>query len=428
MVCGVDVLKNRSEFMVFFGGNVYGCGNIGDDAVAAGVVEAIKANNEQQFTLSYESHEGLPLPFMDGSNTILDCYDFSSFTETLNAVEMLIIGGGTMIGDELTLGFPLEHLARRVAYAKWMGKKVMFAGVGANRLRTEAGRRIARGLLKLADCVSVRDEASLNVCCELYPQNAAHYRCDADPAFLLGATPTARSAKIKASFAGRGRVIGVNVLNEAWGHLRGYKEAIAGACDVLHEKYGFATVFFCNEVRRDDYFDLMANLETASLMKSPYKVLYPDYLTPGEMMDVIGGFDAVLSLRMHALIFAAVMGVPFCGISRVDKMDNFFAQFGMNPCGQIETVTADQILKTMDVLLSEWPAKKVSEKVDDLRKRARGIGTAILQLAEEPTPRQKQFTPELLPYLEGVSLNQIRWERLKKGELTPYKLIQKVLR
>lgn len=398
---------------LIIGGNIYGCGNIGDDAVLAGILREIRRAIPDA-VLCIEAHRGRALPFVRESCEWVDCYDRSAVFAKIRECDIYVVGGGTMIGDELTLQFPLEHLAARVSYAKWHGKKVMFAGVGANRLCKPRGERIARGLLQLADAVSVRDIPSLQVCRELCPERADQFKCDADPAYLLEATPTDRTRFVKNSFCGERKIIGVNVLNEAWGHLDGYKKAIATVCDRLHDEKGIETVFFCNEVRAESYYDLMANLETAAWMQRPHRVLYPHYLSPGEMLDVIGTFDVVLSLRMHALIFAAMQGVPFAGISRIDKVNNFFDQFGQAPVGSVDDASADQIFEGVESAMACWPELQfqVAAVVADLKKRSQGIGTSIAHLVEAPVPEPKSYARELLPYLEDVPLWKIRRERL----------------
>lgn len=403
---------------IIIGGNIYGCGNIGDDAVLAGILQEVKRTIPDS-ALCIETHKGQPLPFVKESCEWVDCYDRTAVFAKIRKCDVYIVGGGTMIGDELSLRFPLEHLAVRVAYAKWLGKRVLFAGVGANRLKTAQGRRLATGLVKLADLMSCRDEASAAVCRDLCPERTDHIRTHADPAYLLAPERTERTERMGASFAKRGPILGINVLNEAWGQSKGYKQAIAGACDILHRKHGLFPVFFCNEIRTDAYFDFMANVETAAKVSGPHRILYPEYLTPSEMMDLIRRFDAVLSLRMHGLIFAAVAGVPFAGISRVDKVDNFMGQFGLKACGSIENVTAEAIVAAVESALADRERLKprMAAELAMLRKRAHGIGDALAEWLGKTVESRPRFAHELLPYMEGTPLWRIRVERWRQGDI-----------
>jgi polysaccharide pyruvyl transferase WcaK-like protein len=403
---------------IIIGGNIYECGNIGDDAVLAGILQEVKRTIPDS-ALCIETHKGQPLPFVKESCEWVDCYDRTAVFAKIRKCDVYVVGGGTMIGDELSLRFPLEHLAVRVAYAKWLGKRVLFAGVGANRLKTAQGRRLATGLVKLADLMSCRDEASAAVCRDLCPERTDHIRTHADPAYLLAPERTERTERMGASFAKRGPILGINVLNEAWGKLKDYKQAIAGACNILHRKHGLFPVFFCNEIRTDAYFDIMANIETAAMLSCPHRILYPEYLTPAEMMDVIGRFDAVLSLRMHGLIFAAVAGTPFAGISRIDKVDNFMGQFGLKACGSIENVTAEAIVASVESALAECQSRKtqMAAEVALLRKRASGLGDCFAEWAGRAGDSRPQLARELLPYLEDVPLWRIRVERWRQGDI-----------
>lgn len=415
--------------MFQLGGNIYGCGNIGDDAVLEGLLHELRRVLPAA-SVCIETHGGIALPVEKGSCERIDCDDRAVVFAKIRECDIYVVGGGTMIGDELTLRFPLEHLAVRVAYAKWLGKRVLFAGVGANRPKTVHGRRLATGLVKLADAMSCRDEASAAVCRELCPERKDRIQMHADPAFLLAPQKTERTERIGASFAGRGPTLGINVLNEAWGHLRGYKLAIAKACDILNRKHGLFPVFFCNEIRPDAYYDIMANIETAAMLSCPHRILYPEYLMPAEMMDVIGRFDVVLSLRMHGLIFAAVAGVPFAGISRIDKVDNFMGQFGLKSCGSIESVTAEAIAVAVESALAERESRreKMAAEVAMLRTRASGIGDCFAKWAGQPGDSNPQLARELLPYLEDVPLWRLRLERLRQGDIHFNAILKKWLK
>lgn len=43
-------------------------------------------------------------------------------------------------------------------------------------------------------------------------------------------------------------------------------------------------------------------------------------------MSLIGNLDLLIGIRLHALIFAALMHVPFIGISYDPKIDSFCRQ------------------------------------------------------------------------------------------------------
>ncbi len=332
---------------IFIGGNTYGYGNIGDDAVLCGIVasmDAIEPNTE----LCIESQQGGTLDFIKRPHQGVCAGDWTAFETALKWCDVFVVGGGTTIGDELSIKFPLIHVAQRVASAVLFSKKVVFWGNGANQLSGAKATRIASGLVNAASLICCRDSSSAEVCESLAEQmQKDKIRYYADPAYLVTPQVTDRTVIIRRRLANYDRAYGVNIVNEVWAAKSGYKRAVAEACNRVYAETGAVPIFFENEIRPGGYFDLMANLETTKWLDCPLEILYPEYYTPQEMMEIVSGFSAVFSMRMHPLIFASCVGVPFDGISRVDKTDNFFEQFGRQSCCQINNVSVDAVYNSI---------------------------------------------------------------------------------
>jgi len=117
----------------------------------------------------------------------------------------------------------------------------------------------------------------------------------------------------------------------------------------------------CREI-----MDLMKNKKRTRMIKRNY--------SPQEIMGVIGQMDMVVSARMHPLIFAAVCGVPFVGLSvYAYKGKEFFDMLG---AGERFVYFQDVSLETLISLVeSTWAAreemsKSLKAKAGSLRKRA----------------------------------------------------------
>ena len=111
------------------------------------------------------------------------------------------------------------------------------------------------------------------------------------------------------------------------------------------------TRYFSNEVREGEFFDNEANKETAKFLRCDYSIMDPIYYTPEEMIDIISNFDIIFSMRMHALIFASIVGIPFVTISRTDKVDNFMKIYGFKPSGTIDSVYSESLVKDIEALI-----------------------------------------------------------------------------
>ena len=338
-------------FTVYIDGNGYGFGNIGDDAILQGIIRILRTVPEIS-TITVATKDGKRLPFLDDDVHVSVSFDINSAWGMIKESDCLLVGGGTMIGDELGLHFPLGYNVERILYSKKIQKKTILFGIGANNPGTIQGRELAKIMINHSDLVSVRDTES-SVICRTLSCNHARIFQSADPAFLLEPKETVRSKKMKELIRSKGKTIGINVVNEVWAGKKGYKKAIANACALLREKQGFFPVFISNEIRPGAFFDSAANRETASFLNCEYLIIEPQYFMPEEMIDIISAFDLFLSMRMHGLIFASIAGVPFATISRIDKVDNFMHLFNRESSGTIDTVKAEFIQNDLEFLIRE---------------------------------------------------------------------------
>lgn len=369
-------------YRIYIGGNIYGAGNIGDDAVLQGILRIIDSSVPQA-AVSVGTDKGQRLDGLLPCLHYINSHDMRQVIRTIKESDLVISGGGTMIGDELNLSFPLGYNVRLISIAKLYGKRVSMLAIGANRLRHDAGVKAARTIVRLCDLITVRDDESRSVCLELGAKPSRTVTT-VDPAFLLEAKETPRTKKLKERLRARGKVFGVNVVNEAWTHLNGYKIGIARACEYLSSRYGYLPVFFCNEVRPGDFFDFQANSQTARLLTCEHEVLEPVYYSPEEMIDILSAFEFVIGMRMHSLIFAAVAGTPFVAVSRVDKVDNFMHLFGLSSSGTVTHCDSAKLIADVAHLIEERRSLKrhLAERVTHLRRDCLKNATLLRDLVD----------------------------------------------
>ena len=409
-------MVDRRVREILVGGNVYGAGNIGDDAILAGCAGLIE-RELGDVRLTVETLRGDPLEGLNRPAGFVSAYDEQQVDEALRRCDCFVAGGGTLIGEELGLYFPLKHLALRVATAKSYGKPVILMGIGANAVGSAEGRRLAGVSLALADLVILRDEPSRRVCADL-GDGGGKLVTAADPAFLLKPVSTARSETAKTWIRSHGRCVGINVVNEAWTNDMSYKRAMAAAGDEICARHGVFPVFFQNEVRPGAEFDREANVATARLMRHPFAVLDPTYFTPGEMIDVLSAFDAVAAMRMHALIFAALAGTPFAAISRIDKVDNLMQLFGRRVSGRVGFADRSALVSDLDDVLQNREAvgRQVASRALELRRTARSAGQGVRKTLGSGRSYRRRVTRESLGLVRIVrhgSMQSYRHELLK---------------
>lgn len=416
---------------VFIGGNGYGYGNIGDDAILEGILLLFK-EGLPDVGLSVETAGGDRLGFIPEDVAVTDHADTARVRQAIHGTDCFISGGGTMIGDELGPGFPLMYNASRIATAKHLAKGAVMLAIGANQLHTAKGTEIARLLATHTDVITVRDQESLDVCLAL-GADARNVHLTADPAFLLSPNETYRTRQLKARIKARGKTIGVNVVNEAWRDLKDYKSAIAQACDTLSTQYGCFPIFFCNEVRDGSRYDYEANMATASMLHCGYESLEPVYYTPREMIDIMSAFDGVVSMRMHSLIFAALAETPFVAVSRVDKVDNFMrllTDYGAS--GSVENCNGETLAADAASVMRHWPVLKrdILRQITMLQNRCRHNIDILRGLLQQRKTFHSKSSLASLQYVispsrDGRIKRNLRY--LLSGQLTIQDAIRKLL-
>jgi polysaccharide pyruvyl transferase WcaK-like protein len=364
----------------FITGNIFGAGNIGDDAVLQGLLSLLDAVVFDNVYVTCGSH--CPA-FLPPNAECVKYNDEAGIKRCIQKTDIIIIAGGTMIGDELSLRYPLAYNSKILALSKYYSKKTCMLYIGANRLITCWGRFYAKGILNLSDFVVTRDQKSLEVCNSLGIENI--YK-GADPAFVLNPVATAKSEKLKQITRRHQKTIGINVVNESWASEQEYKKVIARSCSYLHDRHGYVPIFFCTEVREGDFYDYSANSAVIKLLDCPYEVMDALYLSPEEMIDVISAFDIVFAMRMHALIFAALANVPFLALSRIDKVDNFMELFKTQPCGTISACNADSIVQAFENLCKDRENRLTANReiILDLQKRLFDSRTYLQEILNAP--------------------------------------------
>jgi polysaccharide pyruvyl transferase WcaK-like protein len=86
------------------------------------------------------------------------------------------------------------------------------------------------------------------------------------------------------------------------------------------------------------------------------KMEAPSYLVetpnrPETMLGIIGCLDALVSLRLHTLIFAAKQRVPMVGCVYDPKVASFLQSLEMPSCGTPAQMTADSAFAALQGLL-----------------------------------------------------------------------------
>ena len=196
--------------------------------------------------------------------------------------------------------------------------------------------------------ITVRDQGSLG---ELQSLGITrpHIEATADPVLAIHPVDKGIGRAILKKYHADGAkpVVGISV--REWCGWKHYKEVTAQAADRIAEEFGARVVFLPMQYPED--------VKTAELIaahtKHPVTVLNDEYTT-SELLSIVGNMDLLLAVRLHALIFAGVMGVPMIGISYDPKIDRFLEYIGEKAVGDLKQITLDGL---MDEVRRKWNDK-----------------------------------------------------------------------
>jgi polysaccharide pyruvyl transferase CsaB len=349
----------------------YGFHNLGDEAVLYSIVTALR---------ELRPGPGITVLSADPSSTARACgveavnrWRPGEVAKALRGCDLLISGGGSLLQD--VTGFKsLAYYLGVINMALVLGRPVMFYAQGIGPVRSAAGRRLVGFAARRARAVTVRDQASKDDLAGMGVPPAA-ITVAADP--VLGLSPAAVDpAPGRAVLAGAGLspgqpgspLVGISV--RPWPGLERTREALLAACRQLSAN-GARLVF----LPLHHPGDLKLSLELAGALGDAAVLRQP--LSVPETLSVIGRLDALIGMRLHSLIMAAVMGVPPVGVSYDPKIDRFLGQLGLKAAGAVDNLTAASLGAALDQALSRdrsWLIRAVAPLREQALLSARLVG------------------------------------------------------
>lgn len=363
----------------------YGCGNAGDEAMLAGLIEGFRqlAPQAELVVLS-----GNPAGTTAEHAVMAVPRGLRSTWRQVRMSDLLVSGGGGLLQDVTSWRSPLYYLAV-MQFARWARRPAVGAppvaciGQSVGPLRRPLIRRLARAVLSGVQVIAVRDERSREAVRELGLGREAEVT--ADLAFLL---PAPKEDEI----AGARRLVG---LPEEAGPVaaialrpspaEGPRDlasrlgaAIGGACDEL----GLKPVLLAMQRSQDLGF---ARLAAAAM---PVEAVIAPPMSARQLLALTAGCDLVIGMRLHALIFAALAGVPLVGISYDPKVDGLMEQLGLRAATSVERLDGSALSRS---IIETWERRgEMARSLAGRAERLRAMALRNVELALSALPRQGQ--------------------------------------
>jgi polysaccharide pyruvyl transferase WcaK-like protein len=322
----------------------YGSDNTGDEAVCQAVVEALnELGLSNLHILSIDPEKTAQRFGLTSSKRSLMDLDT---VRALWGAQALVLGGGGLIQDRTSV-YNLPLYAAFVAIARLFGLRVIGWGLGVEPLDTLLGKLLARFIVHSSDHFSVRDPGAKRLL-KIAGVRSELVRVSADPAFLLeqrkserdGTRPTVLFCLrdlpdnrpglnlhyvLPISARRRFGLLG----NKDMGRVNRFANAAARGVKVAVDEFGAEARFLALWPGRDDSMIERVRNEAISIGVQPgYMKVIKGATTPAQVAAEAGNADLLVSMRLHALIFAARQDVPGIALAYARKMRGLMRLIG----------------------------------------------------------------------------------------------------
>ncbi|MCM3628087.1 polysaccharide pyruvyl transferase CsaB [Paenibacillus glycanilyticus] len=385
MVTGTD----KKTFRIVVSG-YYGFRNSGDEAVLRSILLALAEQGEaagiriQPVVLSADPDW---TSRMYGVEAVRRMHP-KDLLSVLRASDGLISGGGSLLQDA-TSAKTIPYYTGIIKLAQWLGKPTFIYSQGIGPVNRRWMDPLIRSSMRKSAYVSVRDAESAELLKRIgVPQG----RIEVVPDPVMGLPLPAGAAAGRAQAAAEDSAA-VPVLGVSLRHWRKDGEDLGRAADALAELASRRPVRlrFLPFHTPDDAEASKLVMERLSgrLAGGSSAELAAPGDDPQQMLLEVSRCDALLGMRLHALIYAANQMVPMLGLSYDPKIDQFLHRLGLAAVGTTEQLDAAAFADSAEQLLdnaSGWKEKH-REAIERLRQQSQQPAQQIAQLLRHTISR-----------------------------------------
>ena len=319
----------------------YGRGNAGDDAILEAILQEMRSvDPDMPITVLSKNPGETRLAYRVRS---VSRTNFSAWHRAMRRARLYINGGGSLIQD-VTSRRSLWFYLANIRAAKRAGCRVQMYGCGIGPVTRESHRRLsAKVLNRYVDVITLREPDSQE---ELTTMGVTEPEIllTADPALTLrpAGDDEVDSVLLRAGIPPRGRYLCFAL--RQWPGFAEKAPLFSRCARYAYETYGFTPVFAAVEQGVDSVANLMGS---QGLEDIPHYYL-DDAGRAGGIIGALSRMEAVVSMRLHALIFAAGQGIPLAGVVYDPKVSAFLRYIGQENFTALESLTEEALQAMID--------------------------------------------------------------------------------
>lgn len=358
----------------------YGFKNSGDDAILSCICSDLRRISEDisekmEVTILSNTPEEVPKEY---GFPAIHRFRFWKVIRALKNCDLLLMGGGSLLQDA-TSSRSLYYYLALIWMAKLFGARVILYANGIGPIQKRRNRRLAARIVNRVDTITLREHLSLELLTELQIQRPK-IAVTADPVFQFAISNKKGQSEIFSKEEIAKGIPIVGVMFRKWQQEEAYVKKMAQLCDDLVGEFGVQIVFLPMRYPSD----IPIARAIAVKMKMPSKVV-ENYYTAQEMIDFIGEMDLVLSMRLHALIYAAIQGVPMMGFNYDPKVLYYAKELDIECVNHMHHIRIEEVKeKLRDMLIHPMPYReKIQTNTERLKKEAKENRSYLAELLKD---------------------------------------------
>ncbi len=323
----------------------YGKHNGGDNAILSAIVSQLR-ELDPDLPICALSRRPRETARSAGIRSIF-IFNLWKSARYLRTTRLYLSGGGTLMQDATSTRSLLFYLLS-LRQAKRAGCRTMLYGCGIGPLLRERNRRrVGRTLNSCAEVIAVRDRYSEDFL-RFLGVSLPLIRLTADPALRI-TPPEADEAWLRTCGLEPGKRYALIALRP-WDGFAAHIDDFAAAADHLYTAHGCIPVLYALEPERDE----PALQSVAARIRVPYLSLRSGGYDLRELA-LVGRMSVVLSMRLHALVFAAGQNVPLVGVVYDPKVSSFLDYLGCGGYLSLHDVSTDTLFRLIDEAIDRTP-------------------------------------------------------------------------
>ena len=340
----------------------YGFLNSGDDAILTSMCEGIRrldtptkttilSNNPKATEEEYGVHATYR-------------FNLLAVIKEIKDTDILLMGGGSLLQDRTSTRSLMYYLSI-LWLAKLFNKKCMIYANGIGPIRRKMNRYLTKCMVNRVDIITLREHLSVKELDKL-GINKPVIKVTADPVFSLDLKPIDVDKIFEIEEVDHSKPL-VGVLFRDWKDKAVYVEKMAQICDHIVQNLDMNVLFIPMKYPTD----MQVANEIALAMQCQSYSLKNNY-DVNTIIEVIGKTKFVLSMRLHALLYAALKSVPMIGFIYDPKVKYFLKELKMYTIEDIGDFTAVDVIKHIDEILVNYEQiqQNIQTEVAHLKEKA----------------------------------------------------------